>query len=156
MTMSCLAMVSAISFACEDYAHYMMDIEEYINYQIMEIFADNVIWLDQNVRMWRERKEDKKARQQDHKCQNGVTLDASRRFGPWLDIILSINLKDSRTRYVFRSSDRTPEMTARSVLDENPFLTFNDHPVVENLGILGVPAHEGEVTENVDLARCPL
>jgi hypothetical protein len=48
----------------ENYQHIenWMDIDEYINYQICEIFADNIIWLDQNVRMWRERKEDKKWR----------------------------------------------------------------------------------------------
>ncbi|MCP4414921.1 MAG: hypothetical protein GY808_20370, partial [Gammaproteobacteria bacterium] len=39
-----------------------MDINEYINYQICEIFYDNVIWPDQNMRMWRERKENKKWR----------------------------------------------------------------------------------------------
>ncbi|MBP1655079.1 MAG: exported protein of unknown function, partial [Bacteroidetes bacterium] len=35
----------------------MMDIDEYVNYQIAEIYSDNVIWGDQNVRMWRERKD---------------------------------------------------------------------------------------------------
>ena len=39
-----------------------MDIDEYINYQICEIYYDNVIWPDQNVRMWRERQEGKKWR----------------------------------------------------------------------------------------------
>ncbi len=39
-----------------------MDIDEYINYQICEIYYDNVIWPDQNVRLWRERQEDKKWR----------------------------------------------------------------------------------------------
>jgi hypothetical protein len=34
-----------------------MDIDEYLNYQITEIYCDNVIWGDQNVRMWRERKQ---------------------------------------------------------------------------------------------------
>jgi hypothetical protein len=43
----------------ENYRHLesWMDIDEYINYQITEIYADNVVWVDQNVRMWRERKE---------------------------------------------------------------------------------------------------
>jgi hypothetical protein len=45
-----------------EYISNWMDIDEYINYQICEIFADNIIWLDQNVRMWRERKQDKKWR----------------------------------------------------------------------------------------------
>jgi hypothetical protein len=42
----------------ENYRHLesWMDIDEYLNYQITEIFCDNVFWLDQNVRMWRERK----------------------------------------------------------------------------------------------------
>jgi len=40
----------------------LMDIDEYINYQICEIFYDNVIWPDLNVRMWRERQEGKKWR----------------------------------------------------------------------------------------------
>jgi hypothetical protein len=44
------------------YISNWMDIDEYINYQIIEIFADNIIWLDQNVRMWRERKANKKWR----------------------------------------------------------------------------------------------
>ncbi len=39
-----------------------MDIDEYINYQICEIFYDNVFWPDQNIRMWRERKENRKWR----------------------------------------------------------------------------------------------
>jgi len=39
-----------------------MDIDEYINYQICEIYYDNVFWPDQNMRMWRERKEDGKWR----------------------------------------------------------------------------------------------
>jgi parallel beta-helix repeat protein len=39
-----------------------MDINEYINYQICEIFYDNVFWPDQNMRMWRERKDDGKWR----------------------------------------------------------------------------------------------
>ncbi len=32
-----------------------MDIDEYIDYQIAEIYCDNTFWLDQNIRMWRER-----------------------------------------------------------------------------------------------------
>ncbi|MBN2424161.1 MAG: CotH kinase family protein [Calditrichaceae bacterium] len=39
-----------------------MDIDEYINYQICEIYYNNVIWPAQNVRMWRERKENRKWR----------------------------------------------------------------------------------------------
>jgi hypothetical protein len=44
------------------YLETWMDIDEFINYQICEIYCDNVFWADQNVRMWRERKEDKKWR----------------------------------------------------------------------------------------------
>ena len=40
----------------------MIDIDNFIDYQIIEIFADNILWLDQNVRIWRERKENKKWR----------------------------------------------------------------------------------------------
>ncbi len=39
-----------------------MDMDEYINYQVCEIYYDNVFWPDQNIRMWRERKEDGKWR----------------------------------------------------------------------------------------------
>lgn len=39
-----------------------MDIDEYINYQICEIFYDNVFWPDQNMRLWRERKQGAKWR----------------------------------------------------------------------------------------------
>jgi hypothetical protein len=39
-----------------------MDIDEYINYQICEIFYDNVFWPDQNIRFWRERKDEGKWR----------------------------------------------------------------------------------------------
>jgi hypothetical protein len=39
------------------YVKSWMDIDEYINYQICEIYYDNVFWPDQNLRMWRERKE---------------------------------------------------------------------------------------------------
>jgi len=57
--------IESNNFALEenyDFISEWMDIDEYINYQICEIFADNIIWLDQNVRMWRERKEHKKWR----------------------------------------------------------------------------------------------
>ncbi len=33
-----------------------MDVDEYLNYQITEIYCDNVFWADENVRMWRERR----------------------------------------------------------------------------------------------------
>ncbi len=33
-----------------------MDVDEFINYQITEIYCDNVFWADENVRMWRERR----------------------------------------------------------------------------------------------------
>ena len=48
----------------ENYRHVesWMDVEEYINYQICEIYYDNVFWPNQNMRMWRERKEDGKWR----------------------------------------------------------------------------------------------
>ena len=39
-----------------------MDIDEFINYQICEIYINNTLWPDQNVRMWRERKEGAKWR----------------------------------------------------------------------------------------------
>jgi len=39
-----------------------MDMDEFINYQICEIYYDNVFWPDQNIRMWRERKEGAKWR----------------------------------------------------------------------------------------------
>jgi hypothetical protein len=39
-----------------------IDMDEYLNYQICEIYYDNVFWPDQNIRMWRERKEDGKWR----------------------------------------------------------------------------------------------
>ena len=48
-----------------DYYHVIeswMDLDEYINYQICEIFSDNVFWPDQNIRMWRERRWDAKWR----------------------------------------------------------------------------------------------
>jgi hypothetical protein len=45
-----------------EYISNWMDIDEYTNYQIIEIFVDNVFWLNQNVRMWRERNEIRKWR----------------------------------------------------------------------------------------------
>ena len=39
------------------YLQTWMDVDEFINYQICEIYCDNVVWLDENVRMWRERKD---------------------------------------------------------------------------------------------------
>ena len=33
-----------------------MDVDEYINYMISGIYDDNVYWMEENVRMWRERK----------------------------------------------------------------------------------------------------
>jgi hypothetical protein len=51
-----------------------MDIDEYINYQICEIYFNNVIWLTQNVRMWRERKEDRKWRWIMHDLDIGFGL----------------------------------------------------------------------------------
>ncbi len=44
------------------YLESWMEIDEFINYQICEIYCDNVFWADQNVRLWRERKEAKKWR----------------------------------------------------------------------------------------------
>ncbi|MBN2481351.1 MAG: CotH kinase family protein, partial [Bacteroidales bacterium] len=48
----------------EQYRHLesWMEMDEYINYQVCEIYYDNVFWPDQNIRMWRERKEDGKWR----------------------------------------------------------------------------------------------
>ena len=45
-----------------DYIKSKVDIDEYINYYITEIYYDNVFWLNQNVRMWKERKDGKKWR----------------------------------------------------------------------------------------------
>ena len=39
-----------------------MDIDEFINYNICEIYYDNMFWPNRNIRMWRERKEDAKWR----------------------------------------------------------------------------------------------
>jgi len=44
------------------YLETWMDVDEFINYQICEIYYDNVFWPDQNIRMWRERKEGSKWR----------------------------------------------------------------------------------------------
>ena len=57
--------IKETDLSLEDHYRYLeawMDIDEYINYQICEIFFDNMFWLDQNVRMWRERKEGAKWR----------------------------------------------------------------------------------------------
>ena len=44
------------------YIESWMDMDEYINYQICEIYFDNTLWPNMNVRMWRERKEGAKWR----------------------------------------------------------------------------------------------
>jgi len=45
-----------------EYINSKIDIEEYINYYITEIYYDNIFWLNQNVRIWKERKEGRKWR----------------------------------------------------------------------------------------------
>ncbi|OGU48233.1 MAG: hypothetical protein A2000_11285 [Ignavibacteria bacterium GWB2_36_8] len=45
-----------------EYVKSKIDIEEYINYYITEIYYDNIFWLNQNVRIWKERKDGKKWR----------------------------------------------------------------------------------------------
>jgi parallel beta-helix repeat protein len=45
-----------------EYIESKIDIDEYINYYITEIYFDNVFWLNQNVRIWKERKDGKKWR----------------------------------------------------------------------------------------------
>ena len=39
-----------------------MDVDEFINYQICEIYFNNTLWPDTNVRIWRQRKEGAKWR----------------------------------------------------------------------------------------------
>jgi len=45
-----------------DYIKSKIDIDEYINYYITEIYYDNIFWMNQNVRVWKERKDGKKWR----------------------------------------------------------------------------------------------
>ncbi|MFC2084309.1 lamin tail domain-containing protein [Bacteroidota bacterium] len=45
-----------------NYVKSKIDIDEYINYYITEIYYNNVFWLDQNVRFWKENKKDSKWR----------------------------------------------------------------------------------------------
>ena len=58
-----------------------MDIDEYINYQISEIFFDNVFWPDQNIRMWRERKDGAKWRWILHDLDYGFGMPNQRSIG---------------------------------------------------------------------------
>ncbi len=45
-----------------EYIKSKIDIDEYINYYITEIYYDNIFWLNQNVRIWKERKDGSKWR----------------------------------------------------------------------------------------------
>lgn len=45
-----------------EYVKSQIDINEYINYYITEIYYDNIFWLNQNVRVWKERKDGRKWR----------------------------------------------------------------------------------------------
>jgi len=45
-----------------DYVKSQIDINEYLNYQITEIFCDNINWLNTNVRWWKEKSENGKWR----------------------------------------------------------------------------------------------
>ncbi|MFZ1292495.1 MAG: lamin tail domain-containing protein [Melioribacteraceae bacterium] len=58
-----------------------MDIDEYINYQISEIFFDNVFWPEQNMRMWRERKDGTKWRWILHDLDFGFGMPNQRSIG---------------------------------------------------------------------------
>ena len=58
-----------------------MDVDEYINYMIIEIFCDNVFWLDQNIRMWREQKEGAKWRWILHDLDFGFGMPNQRSIG---------------------------------------------------------------------------
>jgi len=63
------------------YVESWMDIDEYINYQLSEIFFDNVFWLDQNVRMWREREDGAKWRWILHDLDYGFGMPNQRSIG---------------------------------------------------------------------------
>jgi hypothetical protein len=67
----------------ENYRHIeqWMDTEEFINYQICEIFYDNVFWPDQNLRLWRERKEGAKWRWILHDLDYGFGMPNQRSIG---------------------------------------------------------------------------
>ncbi|MBI1931025.1 MAG: CotH kinase family protein [Ignavibacteriales bacterium] len=58
-----------------------MDIDEYINYQIGEIFYDNVFWPEQNMRMWREKKDGAKWRWILHDLDFGFGMQNQRSIG---------------------------------------------------------------------------
>ena len=63
------------------YIENWMDIDEYINYQISEIFFDNDFWPDQNIRMWRERKDGAKWRWILHDLDFGFGMPNQRSIG---------------------------------------------------------------------------
>jgi hypothetical protein len=75
-----------------------MDIDEYVNYQICEIFYDNVFWLDQNVRMWRERKNGAKWR--------WILFDTD--FGFGMPNQISKGVSNNTLRFAISSNPDTP------------------------------------------------
>jgi hypothetical protein len=97
-----------------------MDIDEYINYQICEIFYDNVFWPDQNLRMWRERKEGGKWR--------WILFDAD--FGFGMPNQLSIGYKNNTLAFATSSNMSTPgipplwaTLIFRKLLENDEFKT---------------------------------
>jgi len=95
-----------------------MDIDEYINYQISEIYYDNVIWPEQNMRMWRERKEGKKWR--------WILFDID--FGLGMPNQLSIGYRNNTLKHATstKTKDNPPQWSTlifRKLLKNDAFKT---------------------------------
>lgn len=97
-----------------------MDVDEYINYQICEIFYDNVFWPDQNVRMWRERKEGAKWR--------WILFDLD--FGFGMPNQISKGVSNNTLRHATSSNPESPGLPPlwatlifRKLLDNDAFKT---------------------------------
>ncbi|MCK5148127.1 CotH kinase family protein, partial [bacterium] len=131
-----------------DYIASQIDINEFINYQITEIFCDNINWPSTNMRWWRERQNNSKWR--------WVLLDMDYGFG---------FTKDEGT-YYFSSfyTNNTLELavSAQGTWSENhPASTFVFRMLIENekfknefiqrfAGYLNTTLHEDRVLYIVD------
>ncbi len=102
-----------------DYIKTQIDIDEYMNYLITEIFCDNINWLDTNVKWWRERTKNGKWR--------WILLDMDWGFGtPWPNFSSNVNnrtlemavgtpgnpvFKQEWSTFLLRKMFKSPEFT---------------------------------------------
>ncbi|MBK8944155.1 MAG: CotH kinase family protein [Ignavibacteriae bacterium] len=124
-----------------------MDIDEYINYQISEIFFDNVFWPEQNMRMWREKKDGAKWRWILHDLDFGFGMPNQRSIG-----YANNSLKLATSTKI--NNEFTPPMWStlifRKLLTNNDFKTIFIQRFSSYLNSI---FHQDTILSNIDKLR---